>query len=685
MKACGLVTLMALLVATLATGAAAPGATGDSCRHTDVVFYTTDTVRLATELAKFKAPCTDYYLSITPTGVGGPRGGPPITAIRNAGPQFHAMAEVRLNVWSAYASTHGWYAAGVEVRRQMRAAGYDATRGDTWALNEVGAPSGTPLGVDVLKDVGTAREDVADFIHGLHDGEDGIQSRGLVFAAEPLHVTVDLTQYEEELESWYADATFWNNMAEHVKFWAQETYADARTWGVADASLAQRAAYLNDYFLHGIRLAQKNRERTAAARSFLADTYTPVGNASFRHDVPNMTTGIGFGYTNVGLPGMLSFIAAQTYALRSTTSDRFGYAVVPRLATPAETTAVEDRVGEAILASAEAAEGACGAGGEWCEGSVADSAFNDAWKTFANTLEGSAVAVDVAADVSVQFAAVTGRGSTWAESSPVGPAPPRHRAFPGGLAYDVQTSALYAGPVEICVGYDPQAYAGYAPRLFRMTSAGWADVTTSTAAAAVCGSADALGSFAVFAGDPTPPVIVPHVSGPLGDGGWYTGDVTVTWSVTDPQSSIATNGCDETRITADTAGTTLTCSATSDGGEASLSVIVKRDATPPTLTCAPTPATLWPPNGKLVPVTVAVSVRDTMSGPAGFVLTDATGAAGDVVGFDIGTPDVAGALRAGRPGTAAERVYELVYSARDGAGNSAPCAATVTVPHDRGN
>ena len=164
----------------------------------------------------------------------------------------------------------------------------------------------------------------------------------------------------------------------------------------------------------------------------------------------------------------------------------------------------------------------------------------------------------------------------------------------------------------------------------RSAAAGWSDVTTTVGPSAVCGRASSLGTFAVFAGDPSPPAITPHVTGQLGANGWYTGDVTVTWDVADAQSQIsATTGCDATTINTDTAATTLTCSATSDGGTASVSVTVKRDATAPTITCKPTPSTLWPPNGKLVPVTVAVTVADATSGPGGLVLTAETTSGGN--------------------------------------------------------
>ena len=86
--------------------------------------------------------------------------------------------------------------------------------------------------------------------------------------------------------------------------------------------------------------------------------------------------------------------------------------------------------------------------------------------------------------------------------------------------------------------------------------------------------------------DTTAPVITPTVSGTLGSNGWYVGDITVTWTAEDPQSGIATStGCGPTTVSTDTAGLTLTCSATNNAGMSdSESVTVKRDDTDPAVT-----------------------------------------------------------------------------------------------------
>ena len=96
--------------------------------------------------------------------------------------------------------------------------------------------------------------------------------------------------------------------------------------------------------------------------------------------------------------------------------------------------------------------------------------------------------------------------------------------------------------------------------------------------------------FTPVLGDATAPVITPSVTGTTGSNGWYTSDVAVAWSVSDPESAISSStGCDAASVTTDTIGQTFTCAATSTGGTATESVIVKRDATKPVATATPAP------------------------------------------------------------------------------------------------
>jgi hypothetical protein len=84
--------------------------------------------------------------------------------------------------------------------------------------------------------------------------------------------------------------------------------------------------------------------------------------------------------------------------------------------------------------------------------------------------------------------------------------------------------------------------------------------------------------------DTTPPEIRVRVTGDKGKDGWYISPVKVEWSVTDPESEIlSTSGCETVTLKEDTRGEVLTCTAASEGGEASRSVKIKIDQTDPTL------------------------------------------------------------------------------------------------------
>ena len=113
--------------------------------------------------------------------------------------------------------------------------------------------------------------------------------------------------------------------------------------------------------------------------------------------------------------------------------------------------------------------------------------------------------------------------------------------------------------------------------------------------------------------DSTPPVISSSVSGAQGANGWYVGPVTVTWTATDPESGIASSaGCGSSTVSADTAGTPITCTATNGAGlTSSSSVTVKLDSTAPTLSCS-SPPTGWSASD----VTITCKAGDATSGLA---------------------------------------------------------------------
>lgn len=191
--------------------------------------------------------------------------------------------------------------------------------------------------------------------------------------------------------------------------------------------------------------------------------------------------------------------------------------------------------------------------------------------------------------------------------------------------------------------------------------------------------------------DATPPVIVPTVAGTLVTSGWYRSSVTISWSISDSESGIATSsGCTSTTLTADTAGVTLTCSATNGAGlSASVPVTIKIDRTPPVISGMPAGCTLWPPNYKMVQV-ATVTAGDALSGMATFNVSGVSNeppAPGevDVVIAGTGLQPRSVQLRAERSGSGNGRTYTLTAVASDLAGNTGTATATCTVPHDQGN
>jgi len=195
--------------------------------------------------------------------------------------------------------------------------------------------------------------------------------------------------------------------------------------------------------------------------------------------------------------------------------------------------------------------------------------------------------------------------------------------------------------------------------------------------------------------DTTPPVVTPYVSGTLGINGWYRSNVSVFWSVADLESGVSSsNGCLGTTLTADTAGVTTTCSATNGVGlSTSVPVTIKIDKTPPVITGSGNPATLWPPNGKMVPVTISGTMADNLSGinpsTATFAVQDSYGIgqpSGHVSLAPNGTYSFTISLEARRDGQDQNgRLYTIVVSAQDNVGNAGSATTIVIVPHDQGN
>ena len=119
--------------------------------------------------------------------------------------------------------------------------------------------------------------------------------------------------------------------------------------------------------------------------------------------------------------------------------------------------------------------------------------------------------------------------------------------------------------------------------------------------------------------DTTPPSIsyVLNPASPDGANGWYVSDVTLTWTVSEPESpgSLVTTGCVDQNITSDQAATTYSCSATSNGGSAGpVDVTIKRDATKPSVALDGGPADGGSYYFGSVPAAPTCSASDATSG-----------------------------------------------------------------------
>jgi hypothetical protein len=217
----------------------------------------------------------------------------------------------------------------------------------------------------------------------------------------------------------------------------------------------------------------------------------------------------------------------------------------------------------------------------------------------------------------------------------------------------------------------------------------------------------------VVAADAIPPTTVAILSPNPNANGWNNTSVTVTlnsadnepggtgvkqiqWSLTGAQIGSNTVLSGTTTVTISAEGTTtLIYFGTDNAGniETAKSITVKIDKTPPVITASANPPVLWPPNGKMVNVTVFGMMADSLSGvnptTALFAVKDAYGLvqpAGLVNLSSNGTYSFTISLEARRNGQDMNgRLYAIMVGARDNAGNANLATTTVIVPHDQGH
>ena len=117
------------------------------------------------------------------------------------------------------------------------------------------------------------------------------------------------------------------------------------------------------------------------------------------------------------------------------------------------------------------------------------------------------------------------------------------------------------------------------------------------------------------------------------------------------------------------------------------------DTTPPALTITATPDTLWPPNGRLILVTITGIITDAGAGVdtdrVTYAVKDEYGSvqpSGHVSVKADGTYAYTIALQASRNGNDRDgREYIITVYAKDNAGNTGSATTRVIVPHDQGD
>ena len=190
---------------------------------------------------------------------------------------------------------------------------------------------------------------------------------------------------------------------------------------------------------------------------------------------------------------------------------------------------------------------------------------------------------------------------------------------------------------------------------------------------------------------------------PDGANGWYRSAVTVTLGASDNCSGVA-----RTEFSTDGGATwepyTGNLALLSDGiktihyrsvdnagnVEAAQSLTVKIDQTAPTISLSADPSVVWPPNGKTVLIDIIGAGTD-----AGSSLTEVSYVVMDEYGLPLGIPSRslkgASAMWADQLAVEARRrgydldgrVYQVVATLADEAGNTATATAIISVPHDQ--
>lgn len=388
--------------------------TAECTRRVDIVFWTANRWRpLMDALAANPAACADYYISIPPADINtNLRPGSVYREVRDLGPQFHSVAEMRLGgdtAWAQWvaAGNGSWYDAGVEFRKKMAAINFRPELGHTWLLNEFDYTTRRDEAVHTNGSPGYPRSAMTDLVRGLYEGAPGmVPAPGIVeIGISQSHQNLpDVPAYKEQMKAWLLDGGFWDEMGGKVPWLAHEVYADTRYHGVPGSRLEQRRRHLVEYQQHLFELVKSGGPRVLQARAFFEESFLPFTNGggyvARGGDAFNFES--GHGNTEVPLDEMMKFVSEQVNAVEFYAERRFGATETRRIGfswqpvnffvLPGPQFEAEVRQQAAHLAAVLAAtygpgrtsKSAClrETGIDWCTMQRPDAAFTDAWKLF---------------------------------------------------------------------------------------------------------------------------------------------------------------------------------------------------------------------------------------------------------------------------------------------------------------
>jgi YVTN family beta-propeller protein len=140
----------------------------------------------------------------------------------------------------------------------------------------------------------------------------------------------------------------------------------------------------------------------------------------------------------------------------------------------------------------------------------------------------------------------------------------------------------------------------------------------------------------------------------------------------------------------DTATNTVVTTIAVGSGPYSIGIGPVIDDIPPTLNPVASQTILWPPNKKMVAVTIQANASDNSGGPVTLAAQVSCNEPAEVGQdwtqpvIDQGRGIISLSLLATRSGKGTGRIYTITVTAPDASGNSAMKSITILVPHDQG-